>query len=168
MDLNKKGQKLDSEIHVRSSEMQKALQLVGELELALGNVSNEKEVLNEMKQNGKRRIDDLIVEYQQCIFQEYLREDELNTLEEDMHMLSIKLDILESEREAAVKRAIQLLLGEKCQTVLPSEKLREELENVRKSIVEANSLLVAENSTDCQVVLSFSPDRILTHQKTEF
>ncbi|CAO2825075.1 unnamed protein product [Amaranthus hypochondriacus] len=163
MDLNKKGQKLDSEIHVRSSEMQKTLQLVGELELALGNVFNEKEVLIGMKENGKRQIDDLIVEFQQCVFQEYLREDELNTLEEDMHMMSIKLDILESEREAAVKRAIQLLLGEKCQTVLPSEKLREELENVRKSIVQANSLLEAENSTDCQVVLSFSPDRILTH-----
>ncbi|XP_021715629.1 kinesin-like protein KIN-12E isoform X2 [Chenopodium quinoa] len=155
-DLNRKGQKLDSEIQVKNVEMQKTTKLVQERELALQNVTNEKEMLLEMKENGKPEIDDMIVEYQQCIFEEHFREEELMILEEDMYMLSLKLAIFESEREVAVKRATQLLYREQHITGLPSERMRQELEDVQKSILEANTILLAEKPADCQVVLSAS------------
>lgn len=158
--LNRKVQKLDNEIHVSSLEVQKSAKSVEEMELALQNVTNEKEVLLEMKENGKTEIDDMIVEYHHCIFEHYFREEELMMLEEDMQMLSIKLLILESERAAAVKEAIQFLHGEECQKGLPSEKIRQELDVVQNAILEASTLLLAEKSTNSQVVFSVSPHRI--------
>ncbi|XP_021720602.1 kinesin-like protein KIN-12E isoform X2 [Chenopodium quinoa] len=158
-DLNRKGQKLDSEIQVKNVEMQKTTKLLQERGLALQNVTNEKAMLLEMKENGKPEIDEMIVEYQQCSFEEHFREEELMILEEDMYMLSLKLAIFESEREVAVKRATQLLYREQHQTGLPSERMRQELEDVQKSILEANTLLLAEKPADCQVVLSASSHR---------
>lgn len=167
-DLNKKSQNLDKQIHVRSLEMQKTAKLVQEMELALQNVTSEKEILIEMKENGKTEIDDMIVEYQQRTFEDYYREEELMILEEDMLMLSINLAIYESERAAAVERLIQFLYREQCQTGFPSEKMREELEDAQKSILEANNntLLLAEKSTDSQV-LSASTHRIHDLQNTD-
>ncbi|KNA12210.1 hypothetical protein SOVF_127820 [Spinacia oleracea] len=166
-DLNRKAQKLDNQIRIKNLEMQESAKLVQEMELALGNVSNEKDILMEMKENGKPEIDDKIVEYQQCIFEDYFREEELMILEEDMHVLSIKLAIFESERAVAVKRASQLLSGQQYQRGLPSEKLQQELEDVQKSILEANKLLSAEKSSDSQVVLSASLHRIHGLENTE-
>ncbi|XP_010685481.2 kinesin-like protein KIN-12E isoform X2 [Beta vulgaris subsp. vulgaris] len=144
VDLNRKSQKLEEEIQVRNLEMQKTAKSVEERELSLLNVTNEKEMLVEMQENGETEIDDMIVEYQQSIFENNVREEELKLLEEDIHALSTKLERLDSERAAVVERATQLLYGEQCQKVLPSEKILQELEDVQKSILEANTSLLAE------------------------
>ncbi|XP_074294983.1 kinesin-like protein KIN-12E [Silene latifolia] len=140
-DLNLKRQKLNNEIQVVSLEMQKAAKIVEETKHALQNVMNEKSALMEVKENGETEIDTLIAEYQHCIFEDCLREEELSILEEDMCTMSIKVDILESERTEIVKRTTQLVFGNECQTDLPSEKMRVELQDVQNLIDEASTIV---------------------------
>ncbi|KAK9734649.1 hypothetical protein RND81_04G154700 [Saponaria officinalis] len=138
-ELNMKSQKLNKEIHAVGMEMQKAAKTVEETKQALESVINEKEALIEVTENGKTEIDALVAEYHQHIFEDCLREEELNILEEDWYTMSIKLDILESERSEVVKRTTRLFYGNECQTDLPSEKIRQELSDVQNLIHRVSS-----------------------------
>ncbi|KAH9610512.1 hypothetical protein KSS87_011418 [Heliosperma pusillum] len=140
-DLDLKRQKLNKEIQIVSLEMQKAAKNVEDTEHALENVINEKTALMEVKENGEIEIDNLIAEYQQCTFEDCLREEELKILEEDMCTMSIKVDIFESERTEIVKRTSRLVFGNECQTRLPSEKMRVELQDVQNLIDEASTIV---------------------------
>ncbi|KAJ8446164.1 hypothetical protein Cgig2_015935 [Carnegiea gigantea] len=155
--LNNNIQKVDNEIHIATLDMIKATKHVEEAELALQKVIHEKELLLETADNGKIETDTLIAEYQMSTIEEYMKEEELKILEEDMHMASMKLEAAQKERAASLKRLTKLLVK---QTGLPSQKLQKELEDLRNSILEISSLLGGEDSTDSQDILFVSPCRV--------
>ncbi|KAL9235395.1 hypothetical protein vseg_010155 [Gypsophila vaccaria] len=138
-ELNIKSQKLNKEIQIMGMEVEKAAKTVEETKHALENVINEKETLIEVKENGKTEIDALIAEYQQRIFEDCLREEELSILEEDRYTMTVKLEILESERSEVMKRTTRLCCGNECQIDLPSEKMRQELQDVQNLIHKIGS-----------------------------
>lgn len=156
-ELNRKCQRAENEIQIAGLEMKKASKFAEETERALQNVIHEKEVLLDMRENGKAEIDNLIVEYQQCIFVECLREEELKILGEDMNSMSMKFEELLIERAASINRATKLLDGNGSKTGWICEKMQQELGDVCNSILEAELLLCGENLTD---ILSVSPCRI--------
>jgi len=152
--LNRHIQKIDKEIHIATLDTTKAIKHAEEAEFGLKKVIHEKELLLETTDNGRTKIDNLTAEYQMSAFEEYMREEELMILEEDMHVASMKLEAAQKERAASLKRLTDLLVK---QTGLPSQKLQKELEDLRNSILEISSLLGGEDSPDSQDSLSVSP-----------
>ncbi|KAB2606387.1 phragmoplast orienting kinesin-1-like [Pyrus ussuriensis x Pyrus communis] len=146
-DLNRKFGKVDSELVAVQVEMQKAVKSVGEMEVALENVMKEKEMLLEVSDNGITEIESLVIEYQQHLFESELKEAESKILEEDLQTELRKLEKLRKERVLAAGKTMQLL-DTRSHPCLLSEKMEEELQSVRKYVVEAKSLLLGEaNST---------------------
>ncbi|XP_070664320.1 kinesin-like protein KIN-12E isoform X2 [Malus domestica] len=146
-DLNRKFGKVDSELVAVQVEMQKAVKSVGEMELALENAMKEKEMLLEVSDNGNTEIESLVIEYQQHLFESELKEAESKILEEDLQTELRKLEKLRKKRVLTAEKTM-LLLDTRFHPCLLSEKMEEELQSVRKYVVEAKSLLLGEaNST---------------------
>ncbi|TQE05634.1 hypothetical protein C1H46_008767 [Malus baccata] len=146
-DLNRKFGKVDSELVAAQVEMQKAVKSVGEMELALENAMKEKEMLLEVSDNGNTEIESLVIEYQQHLFESELKEAESKILEEDLQTELRKLEKLRQKRVLTAEKTM-LLLDTRFHPCLLSEKMEEELQSVRKYVVEAKSLLLGEaNST---------------------
>ncbi|TQD72484.1 hypothetical protein C1H46_041985 [Malus baccata] len=142
-DLNRKSDKVLSEMAAVQVEMQKAVKSVEEMELTLENVLKEKEMLLEVRDDGKTEIESLVVEYQQNLCESDLKEAESKILEEDLQTELRKLEELRKERVLAAEKTMQLL-ETRSHPCLLSEKMEEELENVRKYVVEAKSCLLGK------------------------
>ncbi|KAM1807369.1 hypothetical protein ACFX11_030396 [Malus domestica] len=142
-DLNRKSDKVVSEMAAVQVEMQKAVKSVEEMELTLENVLKEKEMLLEVRDDGKTEIESLVVEYQQNLCESDLKEAESKILEEDLQTELRKLEELRKERVLAAEKTMQLL-ETRSHPCLLSEKMEEELESVRKYVVEAKSCLLGK------------------------
>ncbi|KAM1394198.1 hypothetical protein ACFX2F_030277 [Malus domestica] len=142
-DLNRKSDRVVSEMAAVQVEMQKAVKSVEEMELTLENVLKEKEMLLEVRDDGKTEIESLVVEYQQNLCESDLKEAESKILEEDLQTELRKLEELRKERVLAAEKTMQLL-ETRSHPCLLSEKMEEELESVRKYVVEAKSCLVGK------------------------
>ncbi|GMG98384.1 hypothetical protein Nepgr_000224 [Nepenthes gracilis] len=140
-DLNKNSQKAENKIQGASMEVHKASKDVEEMELALNNIAHEKEILLEIGEDGKTQIDNMIIEYQECMFAAYLKEEESKILEEEMQTVLAELERLQTEKAAIINRTSQLLHGRECHAFSLSDNMQEVLEDVGRSILEAKLLL---------------------------
>ncbi|GAB4824578.1 hypothetical protein Ancab_007451 [Ancistrocladus abbreviatus] len=140
-DLNRKSQKVESQIQVASMEMEKAKKTVEEMELALTNIIHEKEILREIRKNGKTEIDNMIINYQQCMFEVHLKEEETKILEEEMKMVFAALEKSQTDKADIISRTAELLYERGSNACFLSDRMQEDLEEVRRSILEAQILL---------------------------
>ncbi|BBN68080.1 P-loop containing nucleoside triphosphate hydrolases superfamily protein, partial [Prunus dulcis] len=124
-DLKVKSGKVDKEMLAVQAEIQKGVKSVEEMELALQNVIQEKEMLLEVKDNGRPK----------------LKEAESKIVEEELQIELRMLEELRTARALAAAKTMQLL-DTRSGSCLLSEKMEEELQSVRKYVVEAKSLLV--------------------------
>ncbi|XP_011043868.1 PREDICTED: phragmoplast orienting kinesin-1 isoform X1 [Populus euphratica] len=108
-DLSKRLDKIESEIQVVQMDIQKGSKSVEELELALQTVTQEKETLLEITENGMSEIQSMIIEYQQCVFDTDLKEAELNTLEEELQLETRRIEELRKVQAAASEKMTRLL-----------------------------------------------------------
>ncbi|RVW81754.1 Kinesin-like protein KIN-12E [Vitis vinifera] len=150
-DLNRKSQKVETAMQTVEMEMQKSLKSVEEMQLGLQGIVRENEMLLEIRESGKTEIDNLILEYQQSMFEADLKLAEMSILEEELSMQSRRIDELCTTRAVVMEKYSQLLKDTRCLSSL-SEKIEEELCTVRMSVLEAKSLLRTECSNDRYVV----------------
>ncbi|KAL4611291.1 hypothetical protein ACB092_08G113400 [Castanea dentata] len=140
-DLSRKYGQAETEMQVVQAEVQKGLRSVEEMELALQGVLQEKETLLEMRESGKTEIENMIVEYQQHVYDADLKESELKIVEEELQMEMRRVEELQNARSTAMEMITGLLECTSCHSCCLSEKMKEELQNVRASVLEAKSLL---------------------------
>ena len=141
-DLSRKYGQADTEMQAVQAEVKKGLRSVEEMELALQGVLQEKETLLEMRENGKTEIENMLVEYQQHVYDADLKESELKIVEEELQMEMRRVEELQNARSTAMEEITGLLeRTTSCHSCCLSEKMKEELQNVRASVLEAKSLL---------------------------
>lgn len=140
-DLSKKYGQVATEMQAVKAEIKKGLRFVEEMELALQGVLQEKEMLLEIRENGKTEIEIMIVEYQQHVYDADLNESELKIVEEEWQMDLRRIEELRTARSTAIEEIARLLESTSCHSCCLSEKMEEELQNVRASVLEAKSLL---------------------------
>ncbi|GMY24149.1 kinesin-like protein KIN-12E [Fagus crenata] len=140
-DLSKKYGQVATEMQAVKAEIKKGLRFVEEMELALQGVLQEKEMLLEIRENGKTEIEIMIVEYQQHVYDADLNESELKIVEEELQMDLRRIEELRTARSTAIEEIARLLESTSCHSCCLSEKMEEELQNVRASVLEAKSLL---------------------------
>ncbi|XP_015873167.3 kinesin-like protein KIN-12E [Ziziphus jujuba] len=143
-DLKRKSMKVDNEAQAVQMEIEKGLRSVEEMENALQGVIQEKKTLLEMKENGKTEMESLILEYQQHFFEADLKEAEMTILEEELQTVSRRVEELRKARSVAAEKTTQLLDTEANSCFV--EKMEQELQSVRTSIVEAKSLLLRKGN----------------------
>ncbi|KAB1226943.1 Phragmoplast orienting kinesin 2 [Morella rubra] len=140
-DLNSNYEKVESEMQAVQADILKGIRSVEEMELALQGVIQEKEMLMEIKQNGKTEIEKMILEYQQHVFEADLKEFEMRIVEEELQMELIKIEELQTVRSTVMQQITRSLEGTRCHSLCLSEEMEKELQNVRASLLEASSLL---------------------------
>lgn len=150
-DLNRKYGKVNTEMQAVQAEIQKGLRSVEEMELAVQGVIEEKNMLLEIRDTGKTEIESMIIEYQQHVFEADLKELEMNIVEEELQMELRTMEELRTARSTATEEMTRLLEGTSCHSSFLSEKMEDELQSVRASVLEAKSLLGEGNSGDCTV-----------------
>ena len=146
-ELDRKAQKVESEMKCVEMEVQKSLKSVEEMEVGLQGLVKENEMLLEIRENGKAEFDDLILEYHQCMLEAGLNEAEMSIIEEELSMQSNRIKELCASRGVVM----EILYNSKCSSSL-SETMEEELSTVRMSVMEAKSLLRIECSNESQAV----------------
>ncbi|XP_048234515.1 kinesin-like protein KIN-12E isoform X2 [Ricinus communis] len=144
-DLSRKSGKIDNEIQAVKTDIQKGSRALAELELALQGVVQEKETLLEMGENGICEIQDMILEYQQNVFDKDLKEEEIKTMEEELLPELRRLEELRAVKTAAAEKMTKLLEETTSDSSFLSQKLEAELQNAQASILEAKTLLLVQN-----------------------
>ncbi|KAI4334146.1 hypothetical protein L6164_018872 [Bauhinia variegata] len=135
--LNNKAAQIETEIQAVQLEIQKGLKNAEEKRLALDRVTSEKKMLLEFRDNGMTEIENIILEYHQSVFETDLKEAEKRVLEEELGMELRSVEELRSERASKKTQ----LLDSASHSSLMFEKIVEEMQNVRESIMEAKLLL---------------------------
>ncbi|XVF47035.1 hypothetical protein PTKIN_Ptkin03bG0076700 [Pterospermum kingtungense] len=137
-DFTKKLVKVEKDIEVVLVEVEKGSKSVEELELALQGVIQEKQTLVEIGDKGKTEIENLILEYQQNVFDVDLTEAEMKIIEEELQIGLRRLEQLQTLRATTAKKVKELAPP----GLLLSEKLEEELQSVCATLEEAKILLL--------------------------
>ncbi|XP_057956385.1 kinesin-like protein KIN-12E [Malania oleifera] len=155
-DVNNKYEKVESRIHVVEMEIQKGLKTVEQMELGFQGVIGEKSMLLEFRENGKAEFDNMILEFQQAVFEVDLRDAEIIILEGELQAESKTIEEIQRTRSVINEKMSQLLKDEWCHSHLLSERMEEALQDIIMLIVEAKSLLAnySPNDTNSSVQLS--------------
>ncbi|GAB2234913.1 hypothetical protein Drorol1_Dr00004184 [Drosera rotundifolia] len=140
-DLNKKSQRIESEIQVMDVKLQKALKTKEEMELALDRMIQERVILLEVGNDGMTRMNDMIVEYQLCAFEVYLRAEEAKILEDEIQTEQAGLNKSETEKAAVIKQMTKFFSDSRFSESLLAARMQSDLGDVHRSIMEAKALL---------------------------
>ncbi|KAK6776722.1 hypothetical protein RDI58_027723 [Solanum bulbocastanum] len=140
-DLNEKRLNSEKDIEATEKEIENISQSVKEMGNKLQRVIGEKEMIFEMKENGKQEFENMILEYHESMFAASLKEEELNILDEELQLEMSKIEDLQREKALASSRKTQLLNALSCQSCPLSDKVEEDLHDIRRSVLELNSLL---------------------------
>lgn len=143
--LNRKSVKVDSAIQAVEAEIQKGSWLVEDTDLALQGVLQEKKTLLEMRDNGRAEIESMIVEYLQHMFEADLKEAEMKELEEELQVQLRRIEELREAKAVAAEKTTQLV-ETGSHSCFRSEKIEQELQCARTSVVEARLLLESKNN----------------------
>ncbi|KAI3450790.1 hypothetical protein Pfo_007455 [Paulownia fortunei] len=133
--------KMDSEIQVIEMELQKEVLSAEEMELKLQGIVQEKEMLLEIKENGRNELESMIVEYHQSLFEADLKEEEVKIMDEELVTESRKIEGLQRAKAEAIRRKTQLLETMSCNSSFVSDKMEADLHNIQMSVAELNFLL---------------------------
>ncbi|KAJ8568359.1 hypothetical protein K7X08_027892 [Anisodus acutangulus] len=139
--LNEKRPNTENDIEATEKEIEKVLQSVQEMGNRLQSVIREKEMILEMKENGKQEFENMILEYHESMFEASLKEEELKTLHKELQLEMSKIEDLQRAKALATSRKSQLLNALSCQSCSFSDKVEEDLHDIRRSVLELNSLL---------------------------
>ncbi|XP_011006148.1 PREDICTED: phragmoplast orienting kinesin 2-like [Populus euphratica] len=107
--LSKKLGKIEGEMQVVRTDIQKGSKSVEEMELALQAVTHEKETLLEIREAGMHEIQSTILEYQQSVFDADLKEAEKKMLEEELQLELRRNEELKIQRADASEKMTKLL-----------------------------------------------------------
>ncbi|KAL4578559.1 hypothetical protein LXL04_014683 [Taraxacum kok-saghyz] len=129
---------LDREIQVAEMEIQKYTKSMEEMETKLRSVVEEREVVLEMKETGKIEFENLLIEFQECLFKRKMKEEEMMIQREEMEMEMKREEELQGERKNSLQKMSGML--EETSGML-SEKLGEDLQNLCSSFMELRSVL---------------------------
>ncbi|KAL3325144.1 hypothetical protein AABB24_038972 [Solanum stoloniferum] len=140
-DLNEKRLNSEKDIEATEKEIENISQSVKEMGNKLQRVIGEKEMIFEMKENGKQEFENMILEYHESMFAALLKEEELKILDEELQLEMSKIEDLQREKALASSRKTQLLNALSCQSCSLSDKVEEDLHDIRRSVLELNSLL---------------------------
>ncbi|PHU03558.1 Phragmoplast orienting kinesin-1 [Capsicum chinense] len=140
-DMNEKMLKTESDIEATEKEIETLLQSVEEMSNRLQRVIREKDMVYEMKENGKQEFENMILEYHESMFEASLKEEELKILDEELQSEMSKREDLQREKALATSRKGQFLNALSCQSCSFSDKVEEDLHDIRRSVLELNSLL---------------------------
>ncbi|KAF5188619.1 Kinesin-like protein kin-12e [Thalictrum thalictroides] len=154
-DLKKRSKVLDAEIQVIEGDIVTGLQSAMEMELAYKNVIREKDTLQEMSENGRNDIQEMIVEYHQCVFECDLNDSEMKLLEGELQLQCQNLEDLRGSMVAATQNRAQLLddakyifmrTEESSQSCYVSEKVEELLQEVVEELTDPQRSLCSKNT----------------------
>ncbi|XP_061360312.1 kinesin-like protein KIN-12E [Gastrolobium bilobum] len=137
--LNKKVANVESQIQGVQLEIQQGLKNADEKELALQRVMKEKEMLLEFRDNGMFEMEHMIIELQQCVFEYDLKEAEIKILGEELQTDFIRTQELQTARVIAANNKNNHLSSVSHLGMF--EKIEEEMQNLRASILETKLLL---------------------------
>ncbi|XP_038879991.1 kinesin-like protein KIN-12E isoform X2 [Benincasa hispida] len=140
-DLMRKSRKVDSDIEAVQLEVQKASRSADEMEVAMQGVINEKKTLLEIQDAGITEFENIILDYQECMFEAGLKEAEIKILEEELQMEHRRMEELITAKSVAIQKMTQLLEDNRRSSCFLSEKMEEELKGIRSSVMEAKLLL---------------------------
>ncbi|KAL2510994.1 Phragmoplast orienting kinesin 2 [Abeliophyllum distichum] len=98
-------------------------------------------MLLEIKDEGRNEFESMIIEYHQSMFEGELKEEETKILNEELQMELRKIKDLQRAKAEATKRKTELLEAMSCSNSCFSDKVEEDLHNIRISVMELNSLL---------------------------
>ncbi|KAK4441353.1 Kinesin-like protein KIN-12E [Sesamum alatum] len=133
--------KIENEIQVLEVEVQKEMASVEEMNRKLQSIVQEKEMLLEVQKNGKDELESMILEYHQSLFEADLKEEEMKIMHEELLMESREIEDLQRAKAEATRRKAELLEAISCNTCFVSDKVEADLLNIRRSVVELNSML---------------------------
>ncbi|EYU17398.1 hypothetical protein MIMGU_mgv1a000460mg [Erythranthe guttata] len=139
--LTGKLSKIDSEIQVLEMEVKKESLSEGELQRKLHGIVKEKEMLLEVKENGKHEIESVIIEYHQSFFAAELKDEEAKNMDEELANELRKIDDLRVAKAEAMKRKTELVEIMPCSSSFVSDKMEEDLRSAQMSVAKLNSLL---------------------------
>ncbi|KAL7226298.1 hypothetical protein ACSBR1_021419 [Camellia fascicularis] len=129
-DLKKKILKVENEMQIVQTEIQKGLKSVEEMEHKLQSVVQDKETILEMKENGSTEVENMILEYHQHTFEAELKEEEMKILDEELHIEFDRVRELQKAKVAAIEKKSQVLGVIRCDSCL------EEIQDIRLSVME--------------------------------
>ncbi|XP_058085499.1 kinesin-like protein KIN-12G [Magnolia sinica] len=153
-DLRRKSEALDNEIQTIEEEITKYLRTVEEAKLGLENVLEENEMLYKMRDEGRREVERMIIEYHQRFYESALKEEEAKLCEREVKAAVSILDELKAARTAATQNKMRLLHDNQHVFALPNAdddsccvfaNVEEELGNIQRSVFDAKSLLVTND-----------------------
>lgn len=150
-DLKKRQDKVELEIRGVQTEIQKDSISIEEMEYKLQSIVKEREEVLNMRENGRVEFENLILEYHQHTFEAELKEEEVKVLEEELKMEMRRIEELKEDKAIADKRKTKLLEGTMSETCFVSEKIEEELQNLRLSFLELKLLLGDDRSNGTKV-----------------
>lgn len=148
---NVKLAKMERDIQVLEAEVQKETLAVEAINLKLQNSLQEKEMLLEVKENGKYEFESMLLEYHQSLFEADLKEEEIKMVQEEVLMDSSKVEDLQRVKAEVTRRKTQLVEAMSCDTCLVSDKVEGALHSLQTSVVELSSLLEHFGSTESEL-----------------
>ncbi|KAL8115470.1 kinesin-like protein KIN-12E [Apium graveolens] len=138
-DLSRKFEKVDYQTQAVQKEIDEGSKKVKEAEQKLQSIIEEKDVILHTKEEGMTELESLIFEYQQNFFDNQLKGEELNILDEEVQIDLKRLEELQTARSTVIKMNAQLP-AEMCYSGSLSENIEKELENVKVFLGELKSL----------------------------
>ncbi|KAL1831052.1 hypothetical protein ACET3Z_000703 [Daucus carota] len=138
-DLGRKFEKVDYQTQLVRKEIHKGSEKVKEAEQKLQSIIEEKEFIQQAKDEGMTELENLIFEYQQYFFEYQLKGEELIILDEELQIDLEILEKLQTARSTAIKMNAQLL-DEMGHSGSLSDNIVKELQKVRVFIRELKSL----------------------------
>ncbi|KAK7375206.1 hypothetical protein VNO78_35899 [Psophocarpus tetragonolobus] len=137
--LSKNVGNVEGKIEAVQLEIKQRLKNTEEKEFALQRVLKEKEMLLEFSDDGMIEIDRMIVELQQNVFEYDLKEAEMKLLGEELQRDLIRVEELQTARVSAANNKSNVLSSISYSGIF--EKLEEQMQNMRASILETKLLL---------------------------
>lgn len=137
--LNGKRLNTEKNIEATEKEIENIVQSIKDMDNKLQRIIQEKEMIFEMKENGKQEFENMILEYHESMFEASLKEEELKILVEELQLEMSKIEDLQREKTFATSRKTQFLNALSCQSGPVSNKLEEDLHDIRRSVLELNS-----------------------------
>ncbi|KAK6144159.1 hypothetical protein DH2020_020979 [Rehmannia glutinosa] len=148
--MTEKLGKMEIEIQVLENEVQKEMMSVEETNQKLEKIVMEKEMLLEVQENGKGEFERMVIEYYERLFEAELKDEEVKIMHDEILMDSTKIKDLQTSKDEAMTKKMQLFETMSCDTCFVSDKVEADVRSIRTSVVELNSLLEHCGSMESQ------------------
>lgn len=141
-DLKKKLGKVENEIHVIQKEIEKQEQSVEEMNQKLQNVIAEKQMVLDMKENGRNEFENIFIDYHECVVESVLKEEENRILDEELREEAQRIEDLKREKAIVSRQKSQLFdeISSSHTCLLVSDKIKEDLQSISMTLADLASV----------------------------